>query len=173
MKKVIVIGCPGGGKSTFSKELHRIIGLPLVHLDMLYWNPDRTIVEKPIFRQRLQDALSSDAWIIDGNYASTIELRLQHCDTVVFLDYPLEVCLDGIRARRGKPRSDMPWVDRSDAEDAEFLAFILSYIAESRPVVLDLLRRYPEKNTHIFTSRAEADAFLRDLEGSLETGSSL
>lgn len=49
-----------------------------------------------------------DEWIIDGNYGSTIELRLQACDTVVFLDYSTNICLDGIKKRRGKPRTDIP-----------------------------------------------------------------
>ena len=53
MKKVIVIGCPGSGKSTFSRALHEIVGIPLYHLDMMYWNADRTTVEKSVFLERL------------------------------------------------------------------------------------------------------------------------
>jgi len=77
MKKIIVIGRPGSGKSTLSKELHRRTGLPLYHLDMMYWNADRTNVEKNIFLERLSAVLEEDEWIIDGNYQSTMELRIQ------------------------------------------------------------------------------------------------
>ena len=103
MKKVIVIGCPGSGKSTVSRALHNKTGIPLYHLDMMYWNADKTTVEKSVFLERLSAVLKKDEWIIDGNYGSTMELRMVACDTVIFLDYPLDICLDGIRERRGKP----------------------------------------------------------------------
>lgn len=163
MKKVIIIGCPGSGKSTFAKALHEKTGLPLFHLDMMYWNADKTIVEKPVFRQRLSDAMAGEEWIIDGNYGSTMELRLQACDTVFFLDYPVELCLEGVRARRGKARTDMPWVEAVEEEDTEFLEFIRSYNAESRPVVLELLKKYEDKAIFIFQSRSEANAFLKSV----------
>ena len=158
MKKVIVIGCPGSGKSRFSRALHHKTGIPLYHLDMMYWNPDKTTVEKRVFRKRLDEVLRKDEWIIDGNYGSTMELRMNACDTVVFLDYPLEVCLDGIKERRGKPRSDMPWVETG--EDEEFIEFIKSYNREQRPKVMALLEKYGDKTVYVFTSREQADAFL-------------
>ena len=162
MKKVIVIGCPGSGKSTFSKALHQKSGLPLVHLDRLYWNADKTTVEKAAFLQRLAAALQGDVWIIDGNYASTMEQRMQACDTVIFLDYPVEVCLDGLQARRGTLRSDMPWA-QPDTYDEEFEAFVKNYATDSRPQVVELLQRYADKCVVVFQSRAEADAFLAAL----------
>ena len=158
MKKVIVIGCPGSGKSTVSRTLYNKTGIPLYHLDMMYWNADKTTVEKSVFLERLSDVLEKDEWIIDGNYSSTMELRMEACDTVIFLDYPLDVCLDGIKARRGKPRSDMPWIETE--EDAEFIEFIKSYNEQQKPKVLELLQKYSDKNIVIFKSREQADAFL-------------
>nr|WP_307990735.1 adenylate kinase [uncultured Niameybacter sp.] len=163
MKKIMVIGCPGSGKSTFSKGLHKAIGLPLFHLDMLYWNADRTVVEKSVFKEKLQDILSQELWIIDGNYNSTIELRLQACDTVFFLDYPVEVCLRGVQSRKGKARTDMPWIESIDEEDEEFIAFINNYNSVSKPVILQLLNTYPDKNIIIFKSRDEAKKYIAEI----------
>ena len=158
MKKIIVIGCPGSGKSTVSRALHNKTGIPLYHLDMMYWNADKTTVEKSAFLERLSAVLEKDEWIIDGNYSSTMELRMAACDTVIFLDYPLDVCLDGIKERRGKPRSDMPWIETE--EDAEFIEFIKNYDEQQKPIVIELLGKYSDKNIVIFKSREQADAFL-------------
>lgn len=158
MKKVIVIGCPGSGKSTVSRALHNKTGIPLYHLDMMYWNADKTTVEKSVFLERLSAVLEKNKWIIDGNYGSTMDLRMAACDTVIFLDYPLDVCLDGIKERRGKPRSDMPWIETE--EDAEFIEFIKNYNEQQKPKVLELLEKYGDKNIVILRSREQADAFL-------------
>lgn len=160
MKRIMVIGCPGSGKSTFSRSLHSRTGIPLFYLDMMYWDADRTTVEKSVFIERLTDVIQRDEWIIDGNYGSTMEFRMKACDTVVFLDYPLAVCLDGVRQRRGKERPDMPWIENEDEEDAEFIEFIKSYEAQSRPKVMELLDRYTDRNIFVVKSRDEADELL-------------
>ena len=161
MKRAIIIGCPGSGKSRLAGELHKKTGIPLYHLDMMYWNADRTTVEKSVFRERLSAVLAEDEWIIDGNYRSTMELRMEVCDTVIFLDYPTETCLEGVRERRGSSRSDMPWTETE--EDAEFIGFIRSYNSEQRPNVLELLNKYSRKNIVILKSRAEGDKYLEML----------
>jgi len=164
MKKIIVIGCPGSGKSTFSKALHKITGISLFHLDMMYWNSDKTTVEKSVFHERLLKTIQKSEWIIDGNYGSTMELRIQACDTIIFLDYPLEVCLDGIKERRGRARSDIPWIESENEEDAEFIEFIENYNSQSRPRVMELLEKYFYKNIFIFANRTEADEFLEQMQ---------
>lgn len=165
MKKAIVIGCPGSGKSTFSRALAKKTGLPLCHLDMLYWNADKTTVARSVFLERLRPVLEADAWIVDGNYASTMELRLAACDTVFFLDYPTDVCLEGVRTRRGKARTDMPWIETE--EDTEFAEYVRRFAEQQRHEVLSLLRKYKEKKIVVFHSRKEAEAFLAEAEGVL------
>lgn len=163
MKKIIVIGCPGSGKSTFSKALHEITKIPLIHLDMLYWDADKTTCEKTVFLEKLSKTLQGDEWIIDGNFASTMELRMSACDTVFFLDYATSVCLDGIRERKGKPRSDIPWTETQD--DQEFIEFIKNYELQNRPAVLKLLDKYRSKDIHVFSSREQAEEFLHRIQG--------
>lgn len=161
MKRIMIIGCPGSGKSTFARSLTEKTGLPLHYLDMMYWNPDRTTKPKEEFRAALRETVALPEWIIDGNYGSTLELRMESCDTVIFLDYPPEVCLSGIEERRGKPRADMPWVETEP--DLEFIEFVRKYNEESRPRVIELLEKYKEKNIIIFKSRQESEDFLRSL----------
>ena len=163
MKRVIIIGCPGSGKSTFARALHDKTGLPLYPLDLLYWNSDRTTVPREAFCRRLDEILQQDAWILDGNYGATMEKRLKACDTVFFLDLPLSVCLQGIASRKGKSRPDLPWIEPIGEEDNEFVSFVRSYRESARPTVLSLLDRYPEKQTVIFTSHKELERFLNTL----------
>ena len=161
MNKVIVIGCPGSGKSTFSRALHELTNLPLYHLDLLNWNSDKTTVSKAVFLERLQNVVELDKWIIDGNYGSSIELRMKECDTVFFLDYPVEVCIDGIKERQGKTRTDMPWIETE--VDEELLEFIRNYNTQSKPKVLELLKKYSEKDIIIFKSRKEAEEYINNM----------
>lgn len=161
MKKIIVIGCPGSGKSTFARALHDITGIALFHLDMMKWNADRTTVSREVLIERQKAAMARDEWIIDGNYGSTMEMRLKACDTVFFLDYPLEVCLSGIESRRGKARPDMPWIETEP--DEEFLSFVRAYNTEKRPEVLRLLVQYADRDIIIFDSREESERYLRKI----------
>ena len=161
MQKICVIGCPGSGKSTFSRKLHEITHIPLFHLDLLFWNADQTSVDRDTLRSRVDKVLENPAWIIDGNYGATLDQRLSVCDTVFLFDLPAEVCLVGVEARRGMVRPDMPWIETQ--EDPEFTAYIRTFSAEKLPSIEDRLAAYPQINIIRFRSRAEADRFLEQL----------
>lgn len=163
MKRAIVIGCPGSGKSTFSRALRDLTGIPLIHLDALYWKPDRTTVTRGEFDKKLNDAMNNESWIIDGNFQRTIETRIERCDTVFFLDIPIDVCLDGINSRKGQTRSDIPWVENEDEADSELEDFVKAFETDGKPFILTLLKRYPDKKVYKFTSRAEIDKFLYNM----------
>lgn len=163
MNKVIIIGCPGSGKSTFGRKLKEITGLPLYHLDMMYWNEDRTTVSKEVFVDRLCKVMDKSQWIIDGNYSGSMEMRIKECDTVFFLDYPTEVCIEGVESRRGKPRPDMPWFENDTDED--FISFINDFNSKSRPKIVELLKKYSSKNIFVFHSREESENFLTARKG--------
>lgn len=158
MQRAIVIGCPGAGKSTFARKLRARTGLPLYYLDMLWHRPDRTNVSRQAFDAALSAILATDRWIIDGNYQRTLEMRLQACDAVFFLDYPLPLCLAGAQERIGTKREDMPWVETEF--DPEFKQWIEEFPKTQLPGIRELLGRYAHKEIHTFHSRREADAWL-------------
>ena len=162
LQKIIVIGSPGSGKSTFSRRLRDITSLPLYHLDMIWHKPDRTTITKEEFDRRLSEILRTDKWIIDGNYQRTIEIRLEKCDTVFLMDYPLEICLAGAAARVGTKRDDLPWVE--DELDEEFRQWIVDFPNEQLPQIYQMLDKYSGKNIIIFKSRQEANEYLQKLE---------
>ncbi len=163
MKKVIVIGCSGSGKSVFARSFAKLSGLPLYHLDKIWWREDGTNVSREEFDVRLGEILEKDEWIIDGNYRRTMERRMDACDTVIFFDLPTEVCIEGIKARRGKPREDMPWKGAGDSDDPEFMEFVKNYNTINRPIVCELIEKYSYKNIIIFKSRAESEDFFEYL----------
>ena len=167
MKRVIVTGCPGAGKSTFARALSRITGLPLYYLDMIWHRPDGTNIPREEFDARLSYILRGDSWIIDGNYQRTLEARLERCDTVFLLDYPLEVCLSGAAARIGRKREDMPWVEREF--DPEFKRWIEDFGSNQLPRIYRLLQSYGTgRQVVVFHSRSEADSWLKQLRGRME-----
>ena len=158
MRRAIVIGCPGAGKSTLARRLRDRTGLPLYYLDRLYWRADRTHLEPDEFDARLNEVLARDEWIIDGNYTRTLPMRLERCDTVFFLDYPVEVCLEGIGARRGTQREDMPWVETET--DEAFIDFIRRFNADTRPAILEHLHGVQDIDVYHFTGRRDAERYL-------------
>ena len=161
MKKVIVIGSPGAGKSTFSRKLRDVTGLPLYYLDMIWHKPDRTNISREELVAEQKKIMENRSWIIDGNYLSTMELRLKNCDTIFLLDYPLEVCLAGAKARIGTKREDIPWVETEF--DEEFRQWILNFPKDQLPVIYQLLEKYGQnRNIHIFRSRETAENYLEE-----------
>lgn len=161
MNKVIIIGCPGAGKSTFAKALQQKTSLPLFHLDMLFWNKDKTHVSREVFDHRLDNVLLQENWIIDGNYGRTLEKRLKMCDTVFLLDFPVDICLNGVRSRIGKTRDDMPWIEQEF--DQEFRQWIIDFPKNELPHIYALLKKHNEKNVFIFKSHNDTQNYLNEL----------
>lgn len=174
MKKILVVGSGGAGKSTFSKALGEALGLPVIHLDALYWQAGWVEPAKAGWAAQVAGLLEADAWIMDGNYSGTLEARLRHCDTVIFLDMPALLCLwrafsRGLRYY-GQVRPDMAAGCPEQLPSPTFLRWIWNYPQRSRPKVLALLQEHGrDKTVTRLRSAQEVDNFLSELRRGTRT----
>ena len=167
MERVMIIGCGGAGKSTLARMLGEKTGLPVVHLDQIWWEPGNwQHLQKPEFDRRLMVEMEKSQWILDGNFNRTIEVRLEKCDTVIYLDYPRLVCLKNWLGRVirnwGYARQDM---GEGCAEwfDPEMAKWIWNFNKMNRRRYYALLKNAKDKNIVILKSRRQAEKFLKNL----------
>lgn len=163
MKRVAIIGSGGAGKSTLARELGLKTGLPVVHLDRLYWQAGWVPTPKNVWLERQHELLAQERWIIDGNYGSTMDLRLAVADTVIFLDTPRLRCLWRVFKRRlsfhNRTRPDMS-AGNPERLTGEFLHFVWSYPSIHRPVVLKKLLGLKDKQVVHLRNNCDVATFL-------------
>ena len=169
MERVMIIGCGGAGKSTLARALGEKTGLPVVHLDQIWWEPGNwQHLEREEFDERLMVELRKPRWILDGNFNRTIGLRLEVCDTVIYLDYPRLVCLKNWIGRViknwGHHRVDMAR-GCNERFDPEMAKWIWQFNKKNRARYYALLRGAAGKNVVILKSRRQARKYLDALQG--------
>ena len=167
MKKILVIGCPGSGKTTLSQKLSNLLQIPVVHLDRLFWRPHWQASPKEEFIRLLEVELDKEQWILDGNYNGTLAMRLERCDTVIFLDYPRRRCLYGACRRIllgfGKTRPDMG-NDCPERFAPSFLRYIWNFRKQNRRKYLGMLHsQNVKKQIIILHNPKETEWFLEGL----------
>jgi adenylate kinase family enzyme len=165
MRRVAVVGSGGAGKTTFSRELGRRLGLPVVHLDEHYWQPGWTAIADTAWPALQAQLVAGERWIVDGNYGSTLDIRLARADTVIVLAPPRLVCLAGaLRRSLGRRGEAVQAPGCPERVSVEFLRWIWRFPADSRPRVDAAVERHREHLQVVeLRSRAAAAAFLDDL----------
>lgn len=164
MKRVLVIGSGGSGKTTFATKLARATGLPLIHLDSHYWLPNWQKRTDEEWRSLVRGLLAGDRWIIDGNYGGTLEERLEACDTVFFLDVPRMKCITRVLRRQlsgwGRHRPEMP-EGCNERFSLEFLTWIWTYPSRRRGQILERLDAMRgQKAVHVLRNDVEMERHL-------------
>lgn len=152
MKRILIIGSSGAGKSTLARRLGEKSGIEVIHLDVLFWKPDWVESDRDEWLGKLEKALKGDSWIIDGNFGSTLEMRIRAADTVIFLDFPRLLCVYRILKRvvryRGEKRPDMAEGCR-EKFDWEFTRWVWNFPERTRPKVLAALEKFQSEKTII------------------------
>jgi adenylate kinase family enzyme len=163
MKRVIVIGSGGSGKSTFSQELGRGTGIPVIHLDREYWRPGWEETPKEEWNARVAELLAGERWIMDGNFGGTRKMRMQAADTIIFLDLPRRMCVYRILKRtvkyHGKSRPDMT-EGCNERLDLEFIMWVWNYKHRSRKRLLAELESLGDKRVIILKNQRQVSEFL-------------
>lgn len=165
MAKIIIIGCPGSGKSTLSFKLEKKLNCPILHLDKIYHINNNTHITREELIQKVETfAKDNENWIIDGNYVSTIEQRVKLADTIILLDFDTKVCLKNAFDRSKKERTaDMAeGFDNSKIEDS-FIDFISKFKTNTLPKIFETLEQYKNKKIIILKNYEEVENFINNL----------
>jgi adenylate kinase family enzyme len=168
MKRILVIGSGGAGKSTFAKRLAALLDIQLIHLDSLYWNPGWVETPKQEWKNTVKQIITRDSWVMDGNYSGTLDLRLEACDTVIFLDIARVICLWRVIKRtvayQNKCRPDMAEGCR-ERLDIGFLLWIWNYRKRTRPKIVSLLKENSDTKEVVWLrTNEEVERFLAGVE---------
>ena len=168
MERVMIIGCGGAGKSTLARKLGEKTGLPVVHLDQIWWEPGNwQHLQKPEFDVRLMVELEKPRWILDGNFDRTMAERIRYCDTVIYLDFSRFACLMGVAKRilttYGTVRPDMG-EGCPERIDWEFLQWVWNFNKNKREKNYRLLNETESIEKIVLKNRRAVKRFLKWVE---------
>ncbi len=167
MERILIIGCGGAGKSTLARLLGDKLGLPVVHLDSIFWKPGWVEMDRDEFDARVREELMKEKWIIDGNFNRTMPERIKYCDTIIYLDFSRMACLLGVLKRvittYGTVRPDMG-EGCPERFDLDFLKWVWNFNKEKREKYYRLLNEVEGVETIVLKNRRAVKKFLKELE---------
>lgn len=164
MRRVVILGCSGSGKSTLAARMGETLGLPVIHLDALFWKPGWVESDKADFREKVAKAVEAEAWVCDGGYSSTYDLRFPLADTIIWLERPRWLCLWRVTWRClthiGRTRADMG-PGCPEKVDLDFYRFIWNWETRTRAKIEQGLAQYaPDTPRIVLRTDAEIARFL-------------
>jgi adenylate kinase family enzyme len=168
MRRIAIIGSTATGKSTLARRLGLLLGLPVYHLDALFWRPGWIPTPDDEWEEVLRQILRGDHWIVDGNFTSSIRERLEAADTILFLDLPRWISIAAVTRRRIEQLWHLPPGVAAGCEpmfNLRLFRWIWTFPEDHRPHFLALLSDQPAaKRVLILKSRHEVRRFLRSVE---------
>jgi adenylate kinase family enzyme len=157
MRRVLVIGSPGAGKSTLSARLATKLGVPVHFLDRYHWLPGWKYRDTASAREIVGALADTPEWVMDGNFSDTFDLRMPRADSLVWLDYPRATCIRRILMRTirdyGQSKPDLP-DGCPEGLDVNVLHFAWNFPTQQRPQIVDGIERF---GGHLRVTRIEGD----------------
>lgn len=171
MQRILIIGCGGSGKSTLARQLGEKTGIPVVHLDKLFWHPGWVESTKEEIDRKIMEAMAAPRWIMDGNFNRTLPKRLEYCDTVIYLDFNRFICLLGVVKRvlttYGTVRPDMG-EGCPERFNLDFLKWVWNFNKTKRQRYYELLSGLEGKQVHILKNRRQVTSFVEKIDRDLD-----
>lgn len=165
-KRIIVIGSPGSGKSTFSRKLANKTGISLIHLDKEFWNYGWVETPRTEWVEKQENLITEGEWIIDGNYGGTLDMRIGKADTIICFQLNRVVCIfryfKRVLTNINKIRPDMP-EGCPEHFDIEFMKYIWNFPKTSGKRNFEILKRSRDKHIIVFKKRNEANKYINGL----------
>ncbi|MEV2274570.1 topology modulation protein [Nocardiopsis sp. NPDC049922] len=170
--RIAIIGCGGSGKTTIGRRLAEGLDAPLTHLDVLYYDDEWNTLPQEKFAAIQEDLVAQDRWVIDGNFASTLPIRLRRATTVIFLDLSPITCLTGIAQRRlryGGGQNDSTGV--YDRIHWGFIKYVWNFRRTMGPRVRKLILEHgTHADVHIVRTRRAANRLVDEIIRTAGTG---
>lgn len=164
MKRIMIIGCAGAGKTTLASELGKKLGFPLHHLDVIFWKPGWIKGDKEEFYKKLKNLAAEEKWITDGNFIDSIPILAERADTIIYLDIPIPVCFFGALRRNFSKNKRADMADGCEENlDIKFFWWILTFRNHTAPRIEKYMEEYKNKNIIVLKSRKTVKDFLKNI----------